>query len=354
MKKRLVKILWGMAVAALLLGGCGKKNEEQTNDTLVGTEAAETLEDEELSEQEQQDIAALKEQYEADREYNFAGINESQLNVGDNAEDETDAEDTDAKDTDADAKEETASGKEKEPAKTDTVKKDTTKTESGKKDNTSTASTTKPSGGSTDSGNANSGSGNSNTNASSGSGTGNTNPPSGNAGGGNTASSSGGSSSSGSTAHTHSYQTVSVAATCTTAGYTEEKCSCGDVRNHKDIPADGHYYEECWFIYPTCNSSGWHWYRCSKCGENDPNRGGSEAEPLPHTVAERVVYEGDCRTNKTIEQYCTVCGTVTGTREEPGAEVHDWVTGTVEELDDDLNLITYEITRCCRCGKIKE
>ena len=344
-----------MAVSASLLTGCGKKNEEQTTDTIAGEEAAEALEDEELSEEEQQDIAALKEQFDKDREYNFAGIDESQLNVGDNAEDKDEAAeeetDTDAKETDADAKEETATGKEKKPAKTESTKKDTTKTESGKKDNTSTAGTTKPSGSTTTSSTTNSTTGSSGTTTAGSSSSAGT----GNAGGGNTTSSSAGSSSSGSTAHTHSYQAVSVAATCTTAGYTEERCSCGDVRNHKDIPAEGHYYVEQWLYPSTCTTSGWHWYRCSKCGENDPNRGGSEAEPLPHTVAERVVYEGDCRTNKTIEQYCTVCGTVTGTREEPGAEVHDWRTYTYEVWDDDaFDWVEITDTTCARCGKTKE
>lgn len=256
MKKKLIMIILTMAVATSLLGGCGRESAGQVTDTLA--EGRQPAEGQDIKAfQEQQDIEALKRQFARDRKYHFAGIDESQLNMG-------------------------------------------------------SANVSTPAGGS-----------NENRNTSSG------------------------------TAHLHSYETITVDATCTTAGYTEEKCSCGDVRNHRDIPADGHYYEEKWFLAPTCLSGGYVNYVCSKCGGVDESRSGN-GSPLPHTVAERMKSHGDCASNTIIEQYCTSCEMVVGTREEPGADIHDWRTGTYEVWDEDaFAMVEKTETYCPRCGRVQ-
>ena len=64
--------------------------------------------------------------------------------------------------------------------------------------------------------------------------------------------------------HKHTYSMNSVAATCTTEGYTRYVCSCGDTYTANRISAKGHSYtlKE---TSPTCTSDGYRIYTCS-CG----------------------------------------------------------------------------------------
>ncbi len=295
MKKKLIMIILTMAVATSLLGGCGRESAGQVTDTLA--EGRQPAEGQDIKAfQEQQDIEALKKQFARDRKYHFAGIDESQLNVGGDV-----GEDGAADEVNTDTVDESAgSGASANPS----VGADST--------NMGSASVSMPAGGSNENRNTFSG-----------------------------------------TAHLHSYETITVDATCTAAGYTEEKCSCGDVRNHRDIPADGHYYEEKWFLAPTCLSGGYVNYVCSKCGGVDESRSGN-GSPLPHTVAERMKSHGDCASNTIIEQYCTSCQMVVGTREEPGADIHDWRTDTYEVWDEDaFAMVEKTETYCPRCGRVQ-
>ena len=66
----------------------------------------------------------------------------------------------------------------------------------------------------------------------------------------------------------HNHVDHNQAATCTEAGYTEQKCNCGDIINHQDIPAHGHTAEVIPAVEATYDSTGLtEGSRCSVCGE---------------------------------------------------------------------------------------
>ena len=69
------------------------------------------------------------------------------------------------------------------------------------------------------------------------------------------------------TAHQHSYKATTVAATCTTGGYTLHECACG--ANYKDgqTAALGHSYVDT-VVAPTTSAQGYTEHTCSRCGDS--------------------------------------------------------------------------------------
>ena len=66
----------------------------------------------------------------------------------------------------------------------------------------------------------------------------------------------------------HQYAEHNQAATCTEAGYTEMKCSCGAVINHQDVPATGHTLTHVSAKDPSLTENGnIEYWTCSVCGK---------------------------------------------------------------------------------------
>ena len=103
-------------------------------------------------------------------------------------------------------------------------------------------------------------------------------------------------------AHTHSYETVTVAPTCTEAGSVTTACACGD-KTVEVIPALGHSYG-CTETAPTCAENGSKVYTCTVCAD-------SYTETIPATGAHTYVsttVAPTCTANGSVTEVCTVCG----------------------------------------------
>ena len=103
-------------------------------------------------------------------------------------------------------------------------------------------------------------------------------------------------------AHTHSYETVTVAPTCTEAGSVTTACACGD-KTVEVIPALGHSYG-CTETAPTCAQTGSKVYTCSVCAA-------SYTETIPATGAHTYVsttVAPTCTANGSVTEVCAVCG----------------------------------------------
>lgn len=68
-------------------------------------------------------------------------------------------------------------------------------------------------------------------------------------------------------AHTHSYTTTVVEATCNAGGYTRHTCSCGDFYDTDQTGRRSHLYSD-WVItvYPTTTEEGEQTCSCTRCG----------------------------------------------------------------------------------------
>ena len=71
-------------------------------------------------------------------------------------------------------------------------------------------------------------------------------------------------------AHTHSYTSTKVAATCTNKGYTLHKCSCGSSYTSDETAALGHSWGN-WTVVtqPTTQQEGKQTRTCSRCGATE-------------------------------------------------------------------------------------
>ena len=103
-------------------------------------------------------------------------------------------------------------------------------------------------------------------------------------------------------AHTHSYETVTVAPTCTENGSVTTACACGD-KTVEVIPALGHSYG-CTETAPTCAENGSKVYTCTVCAD-------SYTETIPATGAHTYVsttVAPTCTANGSVTEVCAVCG----------------------------------------------
>ena len=131
------------------------------------------------------------------------------------------------------------------------------------------------------------------------------------------------------TEHKHEYVETTVDATCTTNGYTEHRCACGDYYV-SDIPAPGHSYTEWTEVTPaTEEEEGVEERHCTVCGEGVETRSIPKLEHK-HNYTETVV-EPTCTEPGYTEFKCD-CG---DTRVEEGdaALGHDYVNGKCTRCD---------------------
>lgn len=108
--------------------------------------------------------------------------------------------------------------------------------------------------------------------------------------------------------HNHSYQkTDSVAATCTTDGYTLYECSCGSSYKENETPATGHRWAE-WTVikYPTTASEGEKLCTCGYCGSVETVA--IEKLPEDHEHEYREVYYAATCQHPAHYRYLCDCG----------------------------------------------
>ena len=104
----------------------------------------------------------------------------------------------------------------------------------------------------------------------------------------------------------HSYEVYTVAATCTSPGYTVRECSvCGD-RHIEDItPAIPHDYKA-HVIEATCDAEGKNIHRCDGCGSSFVT---DYTSPLGHSWDKgTLVTNATCTGEGVMEYRCTRCG----------------------------------------------
>ncbi len=100
--------------------------------------------------------------------------------------------------------------------------------------------------------------------------------------------------------HQHSYKAQTVAATCTSQGYTYEVCSCGaKTEAHDYTPALGHDYQATQTVEATPWASGYTESTCTRCG--DISR--TETGELTDAQLEAFRYEVAKATIKYINEY---------------------------------------------------
>ena len=104
------------------------------------------------------------------------------------------------------------------------------------------------------------------------------------------------------TAHQHSFETITVAATCTQEGSVTTVCACG-AQTVEKIPATGHSYA-CTETAATCAQNGSKVYTCSICAD-------TYTEVIPATgehVYEATVVAATCTEDGLKTEVCGVCG----------------------------------------------
>ena len=104
----------------------------------------------------------------------------------------------------------------------------------------------------------------------------------------------------------HSYEVYTVAATCTSPGYTVRECSvCGD-RHIEDITAALPHNYESHVIAATCENGGKTIHRCDGCGSSFVT---DYTDALGHSWDEgTLVTNATCTGEGVMEYHCTRCG----------------------------------------------
>jgi len=137
-------------------------------------------------------------------------------------------------------------------------------------------------------------------------------------------------------AHQHKFETVTVAATCTTDGSVTSTCACGE-QTIEVLKALGHNYS-CTETAPTCTAEGSKVYTCATCGD---------------TYAEAIPATGHSYTAETTQATCTQDGVITYTcvcgdtyAEVIPATGHSYTAETTQATCTQDGVITYT----CACG----
>jgi len=137
-------------------------------------------------------------------------------------------------------------------------------------------------------------------------------------------------------AHQHKFETVTVAATCTTDGSVTSTCACGE-QTIEVLKALGHNYS-CTETAPTFTAEGSKVYTCATCGD---------------TYAEAIPATGHSYTAETTQATCTQDGVITYTcvcgdtyAEVIPATGHSYTAETTQATCTQDGVITYT----CACG----
>ena len=149
--------------------------------------------------------------------------------------------------------------------------------------------------------------------------------------------------------HTHNYKTFTVNPTCTSEGYTEYICECGDiyVGDHKD-KLDHSYDEGKITKEPTEDEEGIKKYTCTKCG----NELEETLEKLEHTHKyNETVIEPTCTKEGYTEYICKCNDTYKDNYTDKLDHSYDEGNITKEPTEDEEGTILYT---CKECGNEKE
>ena len=141
------------------------------------------------------------------------------------------------------------------------------------------------------------------------------------------------------TAHTHSWTTTTVAATCTTAGSVTTACACGQ-KTVEQIAALGHDYA-CVVTEATCGKDGAKVYTCSRCADTYSE---TIAATGKHTN-EVTTVAATCTASGSVTTTCTVCGETTV--ERTAALGHDYACVITEAT---CALDGAKVYTCGRCA----
>lgn len=155
--------------------------------------------------------------------------------------------------------------------------------------------------------------------------------------------------------HTHSFDggTVTTQPTCGAAGVKTYTCSCGETKTEA-IAATGNHVNtrEEWMYYPSCSKGGYVNVVCSDCGAWIS---GGDVPPTAHDFESTPGYAGDCSRPATFKNTCKECGAPGETTYgEKNPNVHNWLTVTGEEWDDEKQQwVEVTGTYCGWCGEYK-
>ena len=148
--------------------------------------------------------------------------------------------------------------------------------------------------------------------------------------------------------HTHSYDAVVTAPTCTDKGYTTHTCSCGDSYVDTYVDALGHAWDEGKATKPATEvEAGIKTYTCTRCGE-------TKTETIPKLTHEhnyKAVVTAPTCTAKGYTTHTCACGDsyVDAYTDALG---HAWDSGKVtkQPTATEAGIRTYT---CTRCGETK-
>ena len=138
----------------------------------------------------------------------------------------------------------------------------------------------------------------------------------------------------------HSYEVYTVAATCTSPGYTVRECSaCGD-RHIEDITAALPHNYESHVIAATCENGGKTIHRCDGCGSSFVT---DYTDALGHSWDKgTLVTNATCTGEGVMEYRCTRCGAVL-----KNALGHDYKSEVTAPTCTEMG---YTTNTCTRCG----
>lgn len=103
--------------------------------------------------------------------------------------------------------------------------------------------------------------------------------------------------------HVHQYANTVVAPTCTSEGYTEHVCECGDSYTDAVVEASGHQYIVN-VVAPTTTSQGYTEHTCTACGDSYKD---NFVEALHSHSYNSHVVEATCENDGYTEHHCS-CG----------------------------------------------
>lgn len=116
-------------------------------------------------------------------------------------------------------------------------------------------------------------------------------------------------------------------------------------------PCNHNFVKSYWPSAPTCSHGGYYNLKCTICGANGGDGTDPALDHTPVTVDDPAATYCDEHGVKVTT--CSVCGAELGREGYSGSE-HEWVTGTYEAWDEELEeIVLKENTYCSRCGAQK-
>lgn len=149
--------------------------------------------------------------------------------------------------------------------------------------------------------------------------------------------------------HTHEFKDTVKAPTCTTEGYTNHKCDCGESYNDTKVPATGHQYVDT-VVNPTCTTNGYTSHKCSHCGNVYSD---STTKAIGHNYTAKVVEPTKDAQGYTLHT-CTRCNDSykdnykdpLGDSEKPTEHVHSYTESVTKPTCTTEGYTTHT----CACG----